>query len=542
MESGSQSGAPPGRSLGRTSLDRSQFMLESQIGTGSFGTVFCAVHIPTNIRCAIKRIDLETSDDGIEEIQKEISILAECHNDFITRYFGCFVHEFELWIVMEYLGGGSCLDLIKELRPKTLEEPVIAEILYQVVNGLAYLHSNGKIHRDIKAANVLVSDSGDVKIADFGVAAQLSSHLSRRNTFVGTPYWMAPEVINEQDYSFSADVWSLGITALELANGRPPRSELHPMKALFTIPRSEPPRLSPKFSAEFQNFVASCLQMDSQRRQTVKQLMDHPFLARRDRSKLLALIKQRVPLPSPFEEKNKTLESSTLASQRTLSDAEGSSDAIEATSESDSHKDADDWDFDTLKPQPSLEQILKNPPQPTVTTERNAYHESPAKSVNTVSTLDALPASSASLVRVFHHAARKFNDPLLDDISDLLRADPPTVAVENYLVRRISRLAAPAEPKQDPIEHILLNKWLSEVREDHEARTKSSTSGGVARKSSAKAGTSATVKMGTDASTTARTARTNTATSTARTNTATSTARTNTATSTARMSKADATE
>ncbi|KAH9388709.1 hypothetical protein TYRP_008053 [Tyrophagus putrescentiae] len=254
------------------------FDILCKLGEGSYGSVFKALHKESGQILAIKQVPVE-SDLG--EIIKEISIMQQCDSQYVVRYFGSYFKGSDLWIVMEYCGGGSVSDIMR-LRKKTLTEDEISTILKDTLMGLEYLHERRKIHRDIKAGNILLNNEGHAKLADFGVAGQLTDTMAKRNTVIGTPFWMAPEVIQEIGYDCLADIWSLGITALEMAEGKPPYGDIHPMRAIFMIPTKPPPsfREPDRWSPEFIDFVQKCLVKNPEQRATSTDLLQHDFIKR----------------------------------------------------------------------------------------------------------------------------------------------------------------------------------------------------------------------------------------------------------------------
>jgi len=268
-------------------LTSERFELGPRIGRGSAGDVHTARDKLTDDVVAVKLVDLEEAEDEVEDIQREISYLMQCSSPFVTKYLGCWLDpgSTRLAIAMEYMAGGSVADLISEAFGGPLPESACAVVCRDLLYALDYLHGEGKIHRDVKCANVLLTAAGEIRLADFGVAGTLTQTLggNKRRTFTGTPFWMAPEVIqaHESDgYNSKCDIWSLGITAMEAANGTPPYSDLHPMRVLFFIPKNPPPRLEgASFSAEFKEFCASCLQKDPDRRPRAAQLVNHRFIA-----------------------------------------------------------------------------------------------------------------------------------------------------------------------------------------------------------------------------------------------------------------------
>ncbi|CAL0299960.1 unnamed protein product [Lupinus luteus] len=341
------------------SANPSDYKLLEEVGDGASAIVYRAIYLPNNRHVAVKCVDLDRLNSNLDDIRREAQTMSLIDHPNVLRAYCSFVVERHLWVVMPFMAQGSCLHLMKVAYPEGFEEAVIASILKETLKALQYLHLQGRIHRDVKAGNILLDDNGEVKVADFGVSACVYDTGDRqrsRNTFVGTPCWMAPEVLQPgTGYNSKADIWSFGITALELAHGHAPFSKYPPMKVLLMTIQNAPPGLDydrdRKFSKSFKEIVAMCLVKDQTKRPSVDKLLKHSFF-KNAKSPQLHVKKLFADLP-PLWNRVKSLQikdAAQLALKRMPSAEE------EALSQSKYHRGVSAWNFDIddLKAQASL--------------------------------------------------------------------------------------------------------------------------------------------------------------------------------------------
>ncbi|KRY79957.1 STE20-like serine/threonine-protein kinase, partial [Trichinella pseudospiralis] len=262
---------------------RTVWEIVGELGDGAFGKVQRAQHVLSKLQSAAKVIETRTEEE-IEDYLIEIEILTQCRHKNVVGLFEVYFYEQCLWLMLEFCSGGAVDSIMVELE-KPLNESQIRYICHEICEGLQFLHNCFVIHRDLKAGNVLLTSEGGVKLADFGVSAKNKDAMQRRDSFIGTPYWMAPEVMmcetfKEQPYSCKCDIWSLGITLIEFAEMDPPYHEMSPMRVLIKIQKSEPPGLAQpkKWSGEFHNFLSRCLVKSQNERASADELLQHSFI------------------------------------------------------------------------------------------------------------------------------------------------------------------------------------------------------------------------------------------------------------------------
>lgn len=343
------------------SANPSDYKLLEEVGYGASATVYRAIYLPFNEVVAVKCLDLDRCNSNLDDIRREAQTMSLIDHPNVIKAYCSFVVERNLWVVMPFMAEGSCLHLMKIAYTDGFEESAIGSILKETLKALEYLHRHGHIHRDVKAGNILLDSNGVVKLADFGVSACMFDKGDRqrsRNTFVGTPCWMAPEVLQPgSGYDFKADIWSFGITALELAHGHAPFSKYPPMKVLLMTIQNAPPGLDydrdKKFSKSFKEMVAMCLVKDQTKRPTAEKLLKHSFF-KQAKPPELSVKKLFAELP-PLWQRVKALQ---LKDAAQLALKKMPSAEQEAISQSEYKRGVSAWNFDIedLKVQASLVQ------------------------------------------------------------------------------------------------------------------------------------------------------------------------------------------
>ncbi|KAL6568948.1 hypothetical protein OROHE_003689 [Orobanche hederae] len=341
------------------SVNSNDYKLLEEVGYGASATVYRAIYLPSNEVVAVKSLDLDRCNSNLDDIRREAQTMSLIDHPNVIKAFCSFVVDRNLWVVMPFMAEGSCLHLMKIAYPEGFEESAIGSILKETLKALEYLHQHGHIHRDVKAGNILMDSDGKVKLADFGVSACMFDRGDRqrsRNTFVGTPCWMAPEVLQPgTGYDFKADIWSFGITALELAHGHAPFSKYPPMKVLLMTIQNAPPGLDydrdKRFSKSFKEMVSMCLVKDQTKRPTAEKLLKHSFF-KNVKPPELSVKRLFADLPPLWKRvKDLQLKDAAQLALKKLASADQ-----EAISQSEYQRGVSAWNFDVedLKRQASL--------------------------------------------------------------------------------------------------------------------------------------------------------------------------------------------
>ncbi|TDL17282.1 Pkinase-domain-containing protein [Rickenella mellea] len=382
------------------------------VGKGAYGSVHKGVELATGSIVALKIINLDTEDDDVGDIQREVALLTQLRDAVnITKYFGCYLDGPRVWIVMEYASGGSVRTLMKACKNGTVEERYIVIIVREVLLALNYLHRMGVIHRDIKAANVLVTAVGKVMLCDFGVSALLVTAQSKRNTFVGTPYWMAPEVAQPAPaYDTKADIWSLGITIFEMVTGSPPHAHLQDIKVVQLIPRSKAPRLlEGQGSKDLRDFVAICLKELSADRPTADDLTKTKWIKSTVKTPV-SILKEFILQYESWQQAGGTRAS--IADPLPWEEEE--EDELRNPVPTD---DENPWEFDTVRGRSSIDDTSARPSLESNSSFDGGSRDPTRRPVNT----SRVPASLRSL---FDDEAQA--DPFRMGSSSLARSNSPT--------------------------------------------------------------------------------------------------------------------
>jgi len=459
------------------SMDVADYEIGSPIGYGSSAVVYIAKYKPLNKNVAIKMIDLDMFErNQIDELRNEIRIMNLCKHPNLLTVFGSFVNGSKLYIVTPYLSAGSCLNLMKYAYPDGFEELVIATILKQALQGLDYLHKSKLIHRDVKAGNLLIDEDGLVRLGDFGVSSSLMETGERkglRKTFVGTPCWMAPEVMEQSGYNYKADIWSFGITALELATGHAPFAKYPPIKVLMLTLQNEPPTLdrdqaSHKFTKTFKEMIDSCLIKDPTKRPTSEKLLQHPFFKQaKKKSFLVSTILHNVPpltqithikkTPQPKVNHDKVISwdfdnDSNISTELPKDDTTPNS--VESSSEVLSNTSSKQVSPETSNEQLNLKMVKFNEDQNNTTTSKlkgrfiiDSEINTSSSAINSASVSESTPATASTQ----NAEIKKGRFSLLESISTESRSN--TEIVEGEKKGRFEVQTSPTISSNDIVKH-----------------------------------------------------------------------------------------